>query len=65
MKQTPAGITPLAESINSAKCRWQAIVRVADVWRKSDPAGLQSYPGTSNFSDAQKRRLLKARARKK
>ncbi len=65
MKSNPADTMPWAESINDEKRRWQAIERVADVWRKRDPAALQNYVAAGNFSEDQKRQLLKTAAAKK
>jgi hypothetical protein len=58
MRNNPADTMPWAESINDQKRRWQAIERVAEVWRKRDPAALQNYVTAGNFNEDQKRQLL-------
>ena len=64
MRQNPAETMPWAESINDAKRRWEAIARVAEVWRRRDPAALQNYVSAGNFNEDQKRELLKTAAKK-
>jgi len=60
MRQNPADTMPWAESINDEKMRWRAIERVAEVWRKRDPAALQNYvSANSGLNEEQKRQLLK------
>ncbi|HEX2750172.1 MAG TPA: hypothetical protein VHM91_19350 [Verrucomicrobiales bacterium] len=59
MRNNPADTMPWAESINDQKRRWQAIERVAEVWRKRDPAALQNYVTAGNFNEDQKRQLLR------
>ena len=60
MRQNPADTMPWAESISDAKRRWEAVSRVANVWGRRDPAGLQNYVASSTLSDEQKLKLLKA-----
>jgi hypothetical protein len=58
MRQNPADTMPWAESISDGKRRWEAITRVAEVWRKKDPAGLETYVTANHFSDEQRKALL-------
>lgn len=65
MRQNPADTMPWAESISDGKRRWEAITRVAEVWRKRDPAGLTNYVTANNFTEEQRRTLLKLNKGKK
>ena len=66
MRQNPADTMPWAESINDEKMRWRAIERVAEVWRKRDPAALQNYvSANSGLNEEQKRQLLKLEEKRK
>ena len=65
MRQNPADTMPWAESISDAKRRWEAVSRVADVWGRRDPAGLQNYVASSTLDEEQKRQLLKAAEKRK
>lgn len=58
MRENPADTMPWAESIGDQDRRWRAVERVAEEWRRRDPAGLQKYVRSSGFSDSQKSRLL-------
>ena len=58
MRQNPADTMPWAESISDGKRRWEAISRVAEVWRRRDPAALANYVSAGNFSAEQQQKLL-------
>lgn len=58
MRQNPADTMPWAESISDGKRRWEAISRVAEVWRRRDPAGLERYVSASNLTEEQRQKLL-------
>jgi hypothetical protein len=46
------------------QARREAITRVAEVWRKRDPAGLESYITANNFSAEQRKTLLNKQGNK-
>jgi len=58
MRENPADTMPWAESIGDQDRRWRAVERVAQEWRRRDPAGLQKYVQSRGFSNDQKRELL-------
>ncbi|HWB03674.1 MAG TPA: hypothetical protein VG796_11670 [Verrucomicrobiales bacterium] len=64
MRQNPAETMPWAESISDQKRRWEAITRVADIWRKRDPAALQNYVMAGSFNEDQRRQLLRIETKK-
>lgn len=58
MRDNPADTMPWAESIGDKDRRWRAVERVALEWRRRDPDGLRDYIAGSQFTEAQKRKLL-------
>lgn len=59
MGQNPADTMPWAESIADEVMRQRTMERVAMVWSRRDPQGLQDYVARGAFSEEEKRRLLK------
>jgi hypothetical protein len=56
--RNPSETMPWAESITDPNRRWRMTQRIAEVWRKKDPSGLERYVINAKLSEEQKVQLL-------